>query len=337
MSDSKPYVFRYRMTLADSEPAFSVVAVLLREGRQTDAQLAEALGDSVTSTRAVLRDLYRADIVALDRDWYSLSDFGANAAWKFGLPSLAIRSMLSKTGLGEQEQRFLDVCYQWQEQHDPQHATRIFVILRTWSHLSQHLTADDLDTTALEARVPFAILVGLDPDLHKFGASDYCRYISSSFKSRNSDEGWGRSDLSGRMIDLCVTARSDAVNGERLALFGEHAHGGEAGDVSVIFALVYLLTLVGLNEPNDTPALLEGHLTWLSRESWQNIEAWRPGVLSRVVELLRNRGFELPAYEPDADPSAVLRTFFEQRLKKAASLQTIAAPDSGHGPGADTG
>jgi hypothetical protein len=307
---------RYRLALSEHESAFNIVAFLLRDGDQSDAELAQSLGTSLPVTRLALRTLYRANFVHVRGDTYSLSEFGTNTASRFGLPRLAVQSLLRKDGVPDEDRRFLDACYRFQEAHSSVNAIRVLDLLRSWSKLQDlHVIGLSGDEN-LRQQIPYTILCGSDSELFKLGAYDYCNAVRHRpFDSELRDDEVLHFDLKVQMVDRCERAKVDFGNFDRWLLLKREPADAETRDsCAALTVIVIYAFLAGSQEPNFShPARL--FRNWHSDLFWQRLDNWRPGLVTRLIEALDSEG-ESSKTVPFADAVSSLRNRLVARLNR---------------------
>jgi hypothetical protein len=324
MSDTLDLLRQHRMAFVHDDEAFEALAVLVKLGSATEAQIASELNLRAPDASYLLRRLFRAQVVSVKNDWYSLNTIGADIAFHYGLLGLATREYLNLLDLDSVEKDFLFACADLHDTVRQDYSETVLRHLRSLFALQHYQVLDEHDITSLGRRVTFAIMTGFDPDLHRFGADRYCDLIIHSPNANALSKTLGHTDRKRALKVSCESAWSDARLSDEVLYFKHsfrHVGETESKDEALALTLVRLLT----DLTSVSKQMVSGYLDYDIHTSWTEIAVWRPAVTQRLIAVFKEIGIE---GAPPQLGSSDMEHFFESVLERATKEQPDLARGS---------
>jgi hypothetical protein len=272
----------YRLAVTREPAAVLFLALLHRDGPQSDSALAQATRRPIHSARKSLTELFRANLVTMLEDGrYANAELAEQVLASLGVTDIAAKDTVASAALPEQDKAFL-LAYFVDRERDPAEWRRyVSAAVKCTSAIIEDAALRPSDAT----RLWYAVVSGLDPASHELGPEISCRRIMS------------HADLNSNNVLLdfrhyaqqCDTAWRDRLASNNFMTTGEQGDSREESLVTLAVTFIRLFAAATVQYADDGVFAATTTTTGIDAKARKALRQWSAPFASKYQRRLRDR------------------------------------------------
>ena len=283
----------YRLALTRDPAAVLILALIHRDGPQTDTAIAKAVGRERHTVRKTLTDLFRASLVTiLDDGRYANAELAEQVLASLGVTDIAAKDTVASSELPEPDKTFLLAYFVDRDREPAEWRRYISAAVRCTSDI-----IDDAELPSDEAtRLWYAVLSGLDPASHELGPETSCRRI------------FAHADLNTHNVTVdfrhfahhCDMAWRDRLASNTFMTTGEQK--GSSDEALITLAVTFIrLFAAATAQYADDGVFAATSTTGVDIKARRALRQWSAPFASKYQRSLRERQRLMSGWNPDVE------------------------------------
>lgn len=285
------FLDHYRESLVDDKLAIEILARLYRDGPKTEVELKPFLTSTENELKRKLTKLFRANFIhLLPFDRWANTNLSEEILAYLGISQIATKSLLADQDLPQPDLFFLNSCIEIKSDLNTRWSKQQTALLQNLSLITEllknRLNSEEVD----RKRIIYAIIVGLDPDIHLLGEQAYCDFVFDRQKETKSkvlpnlETKWKK-----KFVFNCSRAIKDVHSSNKLLFYGGTDSEAETWEIFSIAWTRVLNTL--MTEISDDGLQSVSRVTEdAPSKIWRSLHSWFSDVEDLSLNFLKTSG-----------------------------------------------